>query len=415
MSAAQTVEAIVPELRFSAFKEHWRKSELADIASIQRGRFSPRPRNNPIYYGGEIPFVQTSDVVNSGGRIRSFTQTLNEKGLKVSKLFPEGTILITIAANIGYTGVLQIDMACPDSLVGIICNPETHNYFLDYLLQKEQPKMDYLAVEAAQKNINIGFLEIYVLTLPALPEQRKIADFLTAVDGRIGHLIQKKALLEDYKKGVMQQLFTQAIRFKDDHGNDFPDWEEKTLADVVEHFSSGATPYRGKPEYYTGDIKWISSGELNYNTIYDTIEHITEQARTDTNLRMHPPGTFLMAITGLEAAGTRGSCAITGVAATTNQSCMAIYPNKLLNNDFLYQWYKHNGERLAFRYCQGTKQQSYTAGILKIVPISLPRDLGEQTKIADFLSAIDRKIESVATQITETQTFKRGLLQQMFV
>jgi type I restriction enzyme S subunit len=102
--------------------------------------------------------------------------------------------------------------------------------------------LDYLAVEAAQKNINIAFLEVYLLTTPTFSEQQKIADFLTAVDGRIGRLIRKRALLDYYKKGVMQQLFTQAIRLKDkvncearegalgcDHGNDFPDWEEKKL------------------------------------------------------------------------------------------------------------------------------------------------------------------------------------------
>src|SRR5690606_14922347 len=105
-------------------------------------------------------------VVNSNGEIDSYSQTLNEKGLKVSKLFPKGTILITIAANIGYSGVLQKDMACPDSLVGLRCDKETNNVFLNYILIKEQPNMDYLAVAAAQKNINIEFLKPYKVFIP---------------------------------------------------------------------------------------------------------------------------------------------------------------------------------------------------------------------------------------------------------
>jgi len=158
MSTNQTATN-VPKLRFPGFEGEWGQKALGEVAKIQRGRFSPRPRNNPIYYGGNIPFVQTSDVVTSKGRIRNYTQTLNEKGLAVSKLFPEGTILITIAANIGFTGVLEIPMACPDSLVGISCHKDHSNDFINYLLQREQPKMDYGAVEAAQKNINIAFLD----------------------------------------------------------------------------------------------------------------------------------------------------------------------------------------------------------------------------------------------------------------
>ena len=85
-------EKLVPELRFPEFEGEWVEKKLCEVSRIERGRFSPRPRNNPIYYGGDIPFVQTSDVVNSNGRIREYSQTLNKKGLEVSKLFPKGTI-----------------------------------------------------------------------------------------------------------------------------------------------------------------------------------------------------------------------------------------------------------------------------------------------------------------------------------
>jgi len=99
--------------------QSWEVASLGDVAGIERGKFAHRPRNAPQFYGGSIPFIQTGDVVAAGGRIRSYTQTLNDKGLAISKMFPKGTIIITIAANIGFTGILELDCACTDSLIAI--------------------------------------------------------------------------------------------------------------------------------------------------------------------------------------------------------------------------------------------------------------------------------------------------------
>lgn len=258
---------LVPEIRFPAYEDVWIRKRLDEIAKIERGRFSPRPRNNPIYYNGNVPFVQTGDVVHSNGKIINYSQTLNKEGLKVSKLFPKGTILITIAANIGYSGVLQMDMACPDSLIGLTCKSSTNNYFLNYLLLKEQPKIDYLAVSAAQKNINIEFLKPYKFILPSLPEQQKIATFLTSIDERIQLLEKKKAKLEAYKKGVMQKIFSQEIRFKDDEGNDYPKWEKKKL-DKVFSGLKGKGLSKDKLEV-KGANKCILYGELY--TVYPEV------------------------------------------------------------------------------------------------------------------------------------------------
>ena len=103
----------------------WKVSTLGEVAQLKRGRFMHRPRNEPRFYGGAMPFVQTGDIVRSDGRIREFVQTLNEDGVAISRVFPAGTILITIAANIGFTGVLQFDSACPDSLIAITPNQFT--------------------------------------------------------------------------------------------------------------------------------------------------------------------------------------------------------------------------------------------------------------------------------------------------
>lgn len=192
------------------------------------------------------------------------------------------------------------------------------------------------------------------------------------------------------------------------------DWEVKTFVEVMTGFASGQTPSRSNPQYYKGNIPWITSGELNYNIVTDTVEKITPEAQKNTNLKTIPKGTFLFAITGLEAEGTRGSCAITGIEATTNQSCMALYPKQgLLITPYLFHYYVAYGKRLALEYCQGTKQQSYTGGIAKLLPIILPPSTKEQSAIARVLSDTASLIESLDKLIAKKKNIKQGTIQQL--
>jgi type I restriction enzyme, S subunit len=204
-------------------------------------------------------------------------------------------------------------------------------------------------------------------------------------------------------------------RYKQTELGEIPhDWRACRFEDVLIGFSSGMTPYRGRSEYYKGNIPWITSGELNYNLITDTKEKITEEAILKTNLKILPKGTFLMAITGLEAAGTRGSCGIVGVEATSNQSCMALFPIEgEITTEYLYHFYVYYGNELALKYCQGTKQQSYTGKIAKILPINLPSTISEQTSIANALSDVDALIKSLEKLISKKESIKQGAMENL--
>ena len=203
-------------------------------------------------------------------------------------------------------------------------------------------------------------------------------------------------------------------RFKDTELGMIPeDWESGKFQDFLATFSSGATPYRGIPDNFKGDVRWISSGELNYNIISETLEHISNEAVVRTNLKIHQPGTFLMAITGLEAAGTRGRCAIVGKPSTTNQSCLALNSTDKMGTDYLYWFYNFWSETLAFKYAQGTKQQSFTADIVRKLPIYCPKEKSEQTRIATALSYIDALISELGKLIEKKRAIKQGAMQQL--
>jgi type I restriction enzyme, S subunit len=188
--------------------ESWNIVQLSKAAFLQRGRFTHRPRNEPRFYGGKTPFVQTGDVVRSDGWIREHTQTLTDEGVAISRVFPAGTILITIAANIGYSGVLTFACAAPDSLVGISANEDFDTTYLSYYLQTQQKRMDELAPRGTQKNINIQFLTPWPVPKPALAEQREIAALLATLDAKIAHHEARQALLRELFRTLLHDLLT---------------------------------------------------------------------------------------------------------------------------------------------------------------------------------------------------------------
>lgn len=194
--------------------EGWKISKLSEIARVERGRFSHRPRNAPEFYGGNIPFIQTGDVVNSNGKISSYTQTLNEKGLSVSKLFKKGTIVITIAANIGDTGILQFDSCFPDSLIGITPSKKIDPIFLEYYLRTQKDYLNSISTQSAQKNINLEKLNPLLVKLPPKNEQKEIADILLSTDEKNSVNTKYKEMLIKLKKGLMSDLLSGNKRVK---------------------------------------------------------------------------------------------------------------------------------------------------------------------------------------------------------
>lgn len=195
--------------------ESWEVTRLGDIAAIERGKFTHRPRNDPAYYGGGIPFVQTGDVARSNGRIRTYSQTLNERGLSVSKVFREGTVLLTIAANIGDTGILEFDSAFPDSIVGITPSSQIASEFLEFYLRTQKQRMHQLAPKGTQMNISIQFLKPWPVALAPMPEQKEILTSLSGIESRIRVYESKTSALQNLFNTTLNKLMTGDIRVAD--------------------------------------------------------------------------------------------------------------------------------------------------------------------------------------------------------
>ena len=264
------------------------------------------------------------------------------------------------------------------------------------------------------------------ILLPSFAEQTKIADFLTAVDERIGQLIQKKALLVDYKKGVMQQLFTQTIRFKDDHGNDFPDWEEKRY-DAVYSFKNTNSYSRDLLSYEDGEVRNIHYGDIHtkFKSNFVLKNELVPFIKPEVELKQISDECYLRSgdlviADASEDYNDVGKCIevrrLDGERTLAGLHTFIARPKKgSMAPGFGGYLMQCREVRLKIMtIAQGTKVLGISKTQLCKVLLPIPSP-DEQNKIADFLSAFDRKIESVATQITETQTFKRGLLQQMFV
>jgi type I restriction enzyme S subunit len=393
----------------------WETFSFSDLLDFKNGVNADKSA-----YGKGIRFVSVLEVINNthlessdiNGRI-----TLND-GMVDAFRVRRGDILFNRTSEtpdeVGLSAVYVDDV--PVVFGGFVIRgrqktSRLDNTFAGYAFRSTDVRRQVIALGqgAIHSNISQSDIRHVEIALPRIEEQRLIGNVISDADilsAKISGLITKK---REIKKGAMQELLTGKRRLPGFSGK----WKIKKLGEITSSCSSGATPYRGRPEYYKGDIKWITSGELNYNLITDTIEHISEEAVQRTNLKIHPTGTFLMAITGLEAAGTRGACGIVGSPATTNQSCMAIYPTDELKTEYLYQYYMLFGNSLALQYCQGTKQQSYTGRLVRLLPVQLPPTVDEQAAIASILIDMDIEIATMEAKLAKIRNLKRGIIQEL--
>jgi type I restriction enzyme, S subunit len=170
-------QAIIPAQFLDMFGDpatnpkRWPVQSFESVGSLDRGRSRNRPRDAAELYGGPYPFIQTGDVANSGGRITAYTATYSELGLQQSKLWPPGTLCITIAANIAKTGVLTFEACFPDSVVGFLPGPNVTTPYIQGWLSFLQPTIEANAPQAAQKNINLEILRALPVPVPPIQLQ----------------------------------------------------------------------------------------------------------------------------------------------------------------------------------------------------------------------------------------------------
>jgi type I restriction enzyme S subunit len=191
----------------------WDVVALEQVASVERGQFTHRPRNDPALYGGEYPFVQTGDVSTAQGDVLDhFSQTLNTRGIAVSKEFSRGTIAVTIAANIADTAILGRPMYFPDSIVGVTVRSGDVVRFVELCIRRAKPRLEARAPQSAQKNINLQDLRPLRIVRPPRTEQEHISGVFESVTARLmiesESLIQLKAL----KSGLTDDLLTGRVR-----------------------------------------------------------------------------------------------------------------------------------------------------------------------------------------------------------
>lgn len=195
----------------SKIPNSWKTIKLKYEADIMRGRFSHRPRNDPDYYDGKYPFIQTGDITASKKYITTYTQTLNERGLKVSTFFPKDTICMSIAANIGDVAILSFDACFPDSIVGIESKKIEINY-LYYALKNMKERLLSVATISTQQNINVEILKEEFIALPPVDEQKQISSYLDRKSEAIDRIVyQKKYLIDkltEYKKSLIYEVVT---------------------------------------------------------------------------------------------------------------------------------------------------------------------------------------------------------------
>ena len=399
-----------PKLRFPEFKGEWEEKKLGEIFKIFNGyAFSS---SDSVDAG--IPWVKIADVGIQCMNKSNLSFLPDYFKIKYHKfLLRKGDFVIALTRPIlnGKLKIAQIDDYYHDSLlnqrVGKI-ETENDSIFIYSVLQKDEiiSQIENNIAGTDPPNLSPSEINDIMTFIPIKAEQTKIATFLTAVDEKLTQLKKKKTLLEQYKKGVMQKLFSQELRFKDDNNQDFPDWQELPLdktADIV----GGGTPDTSNELLWNGNIQWFTPTELKFKYVKFSNRNITDEGLKQSSAKLLPVGTVLFS-----SRATIGDASITLKECATNQGFQSFVVGDNLYNEYLYYWIINNKNVFLMKASGSTFLEISKNEVAKI-NIELP-SLPEQQKIANFLSTIDEKISHCGKQIEKMEAWKKGLLQQMF-
>lgn len=400
----QTEVGVIPQ--------DWQICQLGKIATLERGKFTARPRNQPKFFGGDIPFIQTGDVTNSNGDITSYAQTLNNEGLRVSKLFPRETLFFTIAANIGDVGIAAFETAATDSVIAISPHRGIEKRWLYHSLRKQKKIFEGLATQNAQLNINLEKLRPYSLAVPPLPEQRAIAGALGDLDALLGALEKLIAKKRDLKQAAMQQLLTGQKRLPGFIGK----WEQKTIGELGE--ISGA-----------GVDKKIRSGEIpvrlvNYLDVYKRnfiyskdLSHVVSAPPAQASRCSVRKGDIFFT----PSSEVPYDIAVSAVAMEDIPDAAYSYHVVRLRLaeewDLSFRGYAFKSHQFltqAARACEGSGvRYVITQSRFRQLFVWFPPTKEEQAAIGAVLSDMDAELAALEQRLAKTRALKQGMMQEL--
>lgn len=410
----------MPELRFKGhdrqeFSE-WESIVLKDIAKRVKNK-NKENNKNVLTISAQQGLINQEEYFNKSVAAKDLTNyyLLNKGDFAYNKSYsngyPMGAIKCLNRYEKGVVSTLYICFKFHEKYN----NSFFEQYFETGLHNKEIEKV---AQEGARNHglLNIGLKDFFniELTIPSVEEQNKIVSFLKAVDEKITQLTQKYGLLTQYKKGVMQQIFSQEFRFKDDDGCDFPEWEEKTIEQIAD--------VKGGKRLAKG----YSLQSMNNGKPYITVTDMYEGGVEVENIRYVPIEiaesikNYKIGINDIfiSVAGTLGIVGI--VPEELNNANLTENANKLTNlkcnQKYLLQYLMSDNFKILIDSVKTTNAQPKLAiYAIKSFAIYMPTSTSEQTKIANFLTSLDDKITNTKTQLRAVKQYKQGLLQQMFV
>jgi type I restriction enzyme, S subunit len=409
---------MVPVLRFPQFDKNWYYVTMETLFPKIRNGFVGTA--TPFYVINGVKYLQGKNIKHGqiiDKDLININQSFHQKQSK--SILKKNDLVMVQSGHVGECAIINDEFHNSNCHALLISSPidTIESIFYKYFFYAESGKRNIYKIKTGNTIEHILSSDLKKITIPhpAIKEQQKIADFLSSVDKKIEQLTRKKELLEKYKTGMMQKLFPKAgeqhpeLRFKDENGQDFPDWDVRKVGDIAQIFRGASPRPISSPKWFSNDslIGWVRISDVTKSKKY---LHKTEQYLSNEGVnksRFIEPESLIMSI-----------CATIGQPIYTKfpvciHDGFVVFSQPKVNPEYLY-YYLDKIKYSWHRYGQPGTQINLNSDIVRNENISIPND-PEQQKIADFLSAIDDKITKVEGKLIKAQTFKKGLLQQMFV